>query len=247
MACRSYSLPTVGVKIGFNWSPSWSSARSSAARFQYESYAGKSRDSPSPRPPGRSRRTSAPRVGSRARPLDRRGGRPIRSSSTSAASTTACCDAAGPGELMAHLPRLGGMVAAWAAAPGPPPRTSAQPAHPRPGRPPAGPVTGAQPAAAAQHRRDNDIGLGQHDDQASRVAPGDDHARSRGQPQRVSWPPAQHPDDGTVTDPARDVYPAGPVHRLIRQGGDLGHRRQGSRRARPALPPAGQPDGHAGE
>ena len=40
---RAYGMPivlsTVGVKIGFNGSPRWSSARSSAARFQYESYA----------------------------------------------------------------------------------------------------------------------------------------------------------------------------------------------------------------
>jgi hypothetical protein len=48
------------------------------------------------------------------------------------------------------------------------------------------PVAGLQPAAATQHRRDHDIRLGWHDDQAGRVTAGDDHALSPGQGQLVS-------------------------------------------------------------
>ena len=101
--------------------------------------------------------------------------RPIRSSSTSAASKTACCDAAGPGELMAYLRAVRERGVGPQRRVHHRERVRGQRILAREDRQ-HDPVTGAQPAAAAQHRRDNDIGLGQHDDQASRVAPGDDHA-----------------------------------------------------------------------
>ena len=104
-------------------------------------------------------------------------------------------------------------------------------------------ITGPQPAAAPQRGRDHQVRLGQHGDHPGRVAARDDHARGGGEGQPVSGLPAQRAGHGPVSDPARLVDPAGPVHHVTGDRRDLRRRghRQAAGRGRPAVLPCTRP------
>ena len=97
-------------------------------------------------------------------------------------------------------------------------------------------ITSPQPAPAPQRGRDHQVRLGRHGDHSSRVATRDHHARGRGEGQPVPCPPAQHTGHGPVSDPARLVDPAGPVHHVTGTAGTSGTAAIGRRRAVVGLP-----------
>jgi hypothetical protein len=129
------------------------------------------------------------------------------------------------------------------AVPDPPPRTSTRQRVLGGEHRQQDPVTGPQSAAAAERGRDHQIRLGRHSDHPCRVAAGDDHPRISGQGQPVPRLPAQHAGHGPVSDPARLIHPAEPVHHVIRDRRDL--RRDGDRQAvdrgGPAVLPCARP------
>ena len=168
------------------------------------------------------------------------GDRPIRSSSTSAASTTACWEAPGLTAVMPASPHGDRGVRRSAC---PPPRRSTRPARPGPGTPPAAPGHPAAARSGAQRGRDHEVRLGGHGDHAARVAAGDDHARRNGESQPVPGLPAQRAGHGPVGDPARGIHPAEPVQHVIRDGRDFrrdGHG-QAAGRGRPGVRPGAWP------
>lgn len=89
------------------------------------------------------------------------------------------------------------------------------------------PVARLESAAAAQCRRNRDVGLGRHGDKAARVPAGDHHARRGGKGQPVTRAPPQDAGDGPVGDPARRVDAAEPVQDVTGSGRNLGSDRQG--------------------